>query len=135
MPYGRDLALSVERDERGPRLDIAVRGDLSTVEGDETALQSLLMRVLTARGELDRLGHPDYGSRLDRFLGSPLDSRNLRAVEALVAEALSADPRVVEVVGVHALASLSRPGSVDLLVDVLVDDGTRLRASLPVPED
>ena len=45
--------------------------DLARLEGIENLKQALLLRCLTARGELAPLGHRDYGSRLAGLIGEP----------------------------------------------------------------
>ncbi|HLF07689.1 MAG TPA: hypothetical protein VI893_11075 [Thermoplasmata archaeon] len=131
MGFGRDLGLILVEDEQGSRFDLRISrsGGLETVESDDCALQSILGRVATRRGELSRLGHADYGSLLDEFVGRPLDSASLRAIESLVRECLAGEPRITETLAVSAREASRTPGTVDLEVDVRIDNGRRLRVS------
>ena len=45
-------------------------GDLDTVSGRTNMAQAIVNRLLTRRGELSKLGHPDYGSRLHELVGN-----------------------------------------------------------------
>ncbi|MGV2388060.1 MAG UNVERIFIED_CONTAM: hypothetical protein LVR29_06225 [Microcystis novacekii LVE1205-3] len=40
-----------------------ILGDLGAIEGQTNLRQAILNRLLTRKGELAKLGHPDYGSR------------------------------------------------------------------------
>jgi len=53
--------------------------DLATQTGLANLVQSLIVRVLTERGELTALGHPNYGSRHHQLIGEPntVSNRNL----------------------------------------------------------
>jgi hypothetical protein len=69
---------------------------------------------------------------LDEFVGRPLDSASLRAIESLVREALAGDHRIVEVARASARQRAGSTGTVDLELDVMTDDGLILRARFPI---
>ena len=72
----------------GPARDFIVR------DGRENLAQALILRLLTPRGALASLGHPDYGSRLWELIGR-LKSDELRNLcRAFVLEAVAQEPRV-----------------------------------------
>jgi phage baseplate assembly protein W len=74
--------------------------DLALVDGRENLGQAIVIRLLTPRGELTPLAHPDFGCRLHTLIGrqNTATTRNLMKLHIL--EALQAEPRIAEVVGV-----------------------------------
>jgi phage baseplate assembly protein W len=96
--------LGGERARGGPDLR-AVRGhrvppdrtpqyDLANVEGIDNLRQALINRLLTRRGELTALGHPEYGSRLYELIGRPNSATQRNLAKLYVLEALAREPRV-----------------------------------------
>lgn len=73
------------------------RRDLLLVEGIDSARQMLVNRLMTRRGELAPLGHPDYGSRHHELIGEPNVARTRNLVKLHVLTALNAEPRVQKV--------------------------------------
>jgi phage baseplate assembly protein W len=68
--------------------------DLATLDGRENLAQALVLRLLTPRGTLGTLGHPDYGSRLAELIGER-KTETLRArCRAFVLECVAQEPRV-----------------------------------------
>jgi|SRR5882724_96940 phage baseplate assembly protein W len=68
--------------------------DLDRIAGRQNVAQALILRLLTPRGALAGLGHPDYGSRLSELIGR-LKSEELRNLcRAFVLEAVAQEPRV-----------------------------------------
>lgn len=86
----------------------AVR-DLATVTGVPAAEQLLVNRLMTQRGELAGLGHPDYGSRHHDYIGQPNIQRTRELVKLAVLEALGEEPRVEEVVAIRVYAPHEPP--------------------------
>jgi phage baseplate assembly protein W len=79
----------------GRRLDLAV------ISGRDNLGQAILMRLLTPRGELAPLGHPEYGSRLHELIGRQNTELTRNLVKLYVLDALQFEPRIeggVEVV-------------------------------------
>jgi phage baseplate assembly protein W len=72
--------------------------DLALATEVDQAAQLLVNRLMTARGELSPLGHPDYGSRHHELVGEPNTERTRNLVKLYVLEALRAEPRVARVV-------------------------------------
>ena len=54
------------------------------------------MRLLTPRGELAELGHPEYGSRLHELIGSPNSETRRSLAKLFVLESLAQEPRIDE---------------------------------------
>jgi phage baseplate assembly protein W len=77
-------------------------GDLDLATGADNIVQALTLRLLVRRGELARLGWPDFGSRLHELIGEPNIRRTHLRLMAFAREAVEADPRVVEVAQIRA---------------------------------
>jgi phage baseplate assembly protein W len=72
-------------------------GDLATVSNRENLAQAILNRLLTRKGELAKLGHPDYGSRLHTLIGE-LNNTRMQGFAALyIRECLAQEPRIQEI--------------------------------------
>lgn len=119
---GKDLKLSFEAAPEyvglGADLLVSRKGDLETVSGRESLGQALLHRLLTRRGELGDIGHPDYGSRLHELIGEPNNERTRELVRLYARECISQEPRVKDIVSLTATVS-SDPHVVVLDVTVL----------------
>jgi len=104
--FGNDLRVLRE----GPVEDVAgdldlirnIRGDLDKASGNDNVVQALLLRLLVRKGELERLGWPDYGSRLHELIGEPNNTRTQVKLMAFARAAVERDPRVLEVVAIQA---------------------------------
>jgi phage baseplate assembly protein W len=107
--YGRDLIVvpnfvahdaasldlsSTLRPRTRARRDDPQEFELTTWEGRENLAQALILRLLTPRGSLATLGHPDYGSRLWELIGRRKTEELRNLCRAFVLEALAAEPRV-----------------------------------------
>ena len=70
------------------------RGDLALESGRANLGQAAVMRLLTPRGELAALGHPEYGSRLHELIGAPNSATKRNLAKLHILEALAAEPRI-----------------------------------------
>jgi phage baseplate assembly protein W len=68
--------------------------DLGAVSGRENLGQSLILRLLTRRGALAPLGHPDYGSRLLDLIGQSNNETTRNLARLYTIEAVSQEARV-----------------------------------------
>jgi phage baseplate assembly protein W len=140
---GIDLRLLRDLDRvkssRDPGNDLAVRKrletgrvDLDTHAGADNLVQALLLRLLTPKGELAVLGHPDYGSRLEELIGE-LNSETIRnRAKLYTLEALTADPRVKQVLSVNVKQNSRDRTQVDIAVKLLaIDSDTPLNFVFP----
>jgi phage baseplate assembly protein W len=73
-------------------------GDIATVSGRENLAQALINRLLTRKGDLTRLGHPDYGSRLHSLIGELNNTRFRGKAEIFIRECLAREKRIAEIV-------------------------------------
>ncbi len=118
-PQHADVRLAF-RDDGSVDLGLAGR-DLDTVEGIDNLIQALKMRLLVGRGELARLGHPRYGSRVHELVGEPLDRQNLELLRRYVRQTILSDPRVAAIRSLEIRPLRSEPGAVDVFVIVEPD--------------
>lgn len=103
---GRDLATG-ERPGTG-----AI--DLATLHGTENIAQALLLRFLTAEGELAPLGHPRYGSRLHELIGEPNTEANRNLAKLYALRAVQREPRVERVLNANVRQRRDDRGGVDI---------------------
>jgi phage baseplate assembly protein W len=107
--------------------------DLGAVAGRENLGQAVILRLLTPRGALARLGHPDYGSRLIELIGGPnnVTTRNLARLFTL--EALQQEPRIREVIDLTVDTPPGQPDTIRLGLSLLpLDDDEALTLNLDV---
>ncbi|MDQ4043675.1 MAG: hypothetical protein M3118_07650 [Actinomycetota bacterium] len=74
--------------------------DLAVVNGRENLGQAIVVRLLTPRGELSELAHPEYGSRLHELIGRQNTETTRNLVKLFILESLQTEPRVEEVIEV-----------------------------------
>lgn len=114
-PYTHvDLQAAVSA-ERAPRAR-----DLSTVVGKANLVQSLILRLKTERGELESLGHPDYGSRHHRLIGEPNTEANRNLIKLYVLECLRQEPRLEAIRRIEVKAGAGRENRDKVSIDVTV---------------
>lgn len=99
--YGTDLKLIMETrpEYMGLGVDLLVnkKGDIQTASGRENLGQAILHRLLTRRGELGDIGHPDYGSQLHDLIGEPNNERTRELVRLYAKECIMQEPRVQDI--------------------------------------
>lgn len=101
-PFGTDLRLKLLHHRLRPVYTVVTQGnDLAVVGGADSLAQALTIRLLTPRGELTALGHPDYGSRLPELIGQPNTASRRNLATLYVLEALHAERRVAKVTSVE----------------------------------
>ena len=107
---GQDLDLGFVADEEGRvfsgpytyldlrtlfREDVAPRAtDIGVIKGKSNMVQSLIMRLQTEQGELEGLGHPNYGSKHHRLIGEPNVESNRNLLKLYVLDCLRQEPRL-----------------------------------------
>ncbi|MGB8698816.1 MAG: GPW/gp25 family protein [Thermosynechococcaceae cyanobacterium] len=72
-------------------------GDLATLSDRENLAQAILNRLLTRKGELAKLGHPDYGSRLHTLVGELNNQRTQGFAALYIQECLAQEPRIQKI--------------------------------------
>ncbi len=76
------------------------KNDLKLVDGSENLSQAILNRLFTRKGELENIGHPEYGSRLFKLIGEPNNRRTKALCELYVRECLEEENRIKEIVDI-----------------------------------
>jgi len=120
-----DLALQVKHRELRPVYDAQVvrqptpsgRGeavDFGLVSGRENLCQAIMIRLLTPRGELEALGHADFGSRVHELIGEGNTETNRNRLKLFILEALKREPRVEKVVELKVESSPGLRSTVDV---------------------
>ncbi len=101
--YTRDLAVSRARDNLG---------------------QAVMMRLLTPRGDLAHLGHPDYGCRLHELVGRVNTETNRNLARLYILESLQQETRIAEVESITVNPAAGRPSSIAIALQVLPLDAS-----------
>lgn len=114
--FGTDLRLM----EAAAAMDVVAdpTGDLAPVRGNENIVQALTMRLLVRKGELARLGWPNYGSRLHELIGEPNNQRTRTILMAHARTAIEQDPRVREVTDIEARVPEGERDTVRLNIEI-----------------
>jgi hypothetical protein len=149
---GRDLALTFTGPAGAPWVDgdfatetsygpdgAPAGTDLGVVGGVAAATQLLVNRLRTivdeqtGVGELQPLGHPQYGSRHESQIGQPNADRTRNLVKLYVLQALQQEPRIQQIVScVVAPWSPDQPDLVQIAVQlVLLDQDSPVNFVIP----
>lgn len=107
--------------------------DLKTATGRENLAQALILRLLTERGSLAPLGHPDYGSRLVELVGRRNNDTTRNLARLFTLEALNQEPRVEEVLDLRVEVVRDQPDVVRISFSVKpLDDEIALSLGLEI---
>lgn len=77
--------------------ELGQQQDLNRVDGRKNLAQAIVNRFYTRRGELTKLGHPSYGSRLYLLMGEPNNIRTRKLAELYIRECLEQESRIAEI--------------------------------------
>lgn len=124
----RSDALSIYRARTGTRREVLtsrslrVRDFTLTADRDNLA-QAITIRLLTPRGELAALAHPDYGSRLPELIGEQRTETHRNLAKLYILEALKQERRIAEVVTVEVTDNPGHRHRIDIFIQVRpIDD-------------
>ncbi|MEZ5401868.1 MAG: hypothetical protein R2729_19495 [Bryobacteraceae bacterium] len=127
--FGKDLRLLQNLDrqnsrERGSDLSVrprlrSGRFDLEVIDAVDNIRQALLLRFLTPVGEMEALGHPDYGSRLVELIGELNNERTRNRAKMFVLQALAGEPRVERVLSVRVDENRTDRTRIDITAELL----------------
>jgi len=92
--------------------------DLATTSGRDNLGQAITVRLLTPRGELAELGHPEYGSRLHELIGSPNSETRRSLTKLFVLESLAQEPRIEKIVRCDVAPAPGSRDRVDVVLEV-----------------
>ena len=99
-------------DARGTAWDFVLR------DGLENLAQAVILRLLTPRGELAALGHPEYGSRVHELIGTENTRSRRNLLRLHILEALKGEPRIDKVAELKVDPSPGARSTVDVLLRV-----------------
>ncbi len=121
----RDLAIRAAHRELRPvyRVDETLRAsqrerDFAARDGLENLAQAVILRLLTPRGELAGLGHPEYGSRVHELIGQHNDATRRNLLRLFILEALQFEPRIEKIAALEVVPSPGSRWTVDVLLRV-----------------
>lgn len=126
----RDLAIEAVHRELRPvyrpseRQRVAANGrrvewDFVPLDGKENLAQAVILRLLTPRGELAALGHPQYGARVHELIGQENNPRQRNLLRLYILDALQYEPRINKVVELKVEPSAGRRDTVEILLRVM----------------
>jgi len=92
--------------------------DMGVVSGDENLGQAIVTRLLTPRGELSGLAHPEYGSRLHELVGRQNTATVRNLIKLFILDSLQGEPRIEEVSEVTVTPAPGRRDGVSVLLRV-----------------
>lgn len=78
--------------------------DIAVTTGIDNIQQSLINRLMTRKGELAELGHPEYGSRHYELIGEQNTESNRNLIKFHILECLSHEPRIESILKAYAKA-------------------------------
>ena len=93
--------------------------DFSIVSGNDNLAQAITIRLLTPRGELTALAHPDYGSRLHELIGQPNTDNTRNLVRLYIIEALQQEVRIAEIIKLKVAQVPGTRDQLSVLLQVL----------------
>jgi phage baseplate assembly protein W len=122
-------ALSIYRARTNERREVLSRRSLKTrdfalVSGRENLAQAITIRLLTPRGELAALAHPDFGSRLPELIGKQRTETHRNLAKLYILEALKQERRIAEIVTVEVTDNPGHRHRIDIFIQVRPIDDT-----------
>lgn len=134
--YGRDFLVVSSKDDEGWIInDISFKrtGDFETVEGRDLMIQAIRHRLITRKGELASLGHPEYGSLLEDIVGEPNTQDTHRIIETLIRDCLKYESRIKNIISVTVFPSRKENDVVYISIHVeLTGDSNELKIAYPL---
>ena len=88
--------------------------DLGKSDDRDNLAQAVVIRLLTPRGDLSHLGHPDYGSRLHELVGRVNTETTRNLARLYILESLRNEARIEEVLDVIVQAAAGRRSSIEI---------------------
>lgn len=104
----RPVYAAAERETRAPARPGRLN-DFAVASGHKNLEQAIIVRLLTPRGELAPLGHPEFGSRLHELIGRENTDTTRNLVKLFILEALQLEPRIQSKVEVTVTAAQENP--------------------------
>ncbi len=125
--------LRLEFDRVGADL-VPGKGDLDVISGEDNLAQAIIHRLTTEEGELEDVGHADYGSRLYDIIGEPNNEMTRNRIRNTIRFALSQEPRIREVTEIRVRSDNHDPNLLYIAISV-VPEGEGRTLSITYPFD
>jgi phage baseplate assembly protein W len=103
--FFEDADVATRRRSDSPRRE----RDLALVDSLDNLTQAIANRLKTRQGELQALGHPEYGSRHHELIGQPNVERTRNLIKLYVLQALRHEPRIERVLAATVRAEHNPP--------------------------
>jgi phage baseplate assembly protein W len=127
---GTDLKLRF--DELGADVTVGSRNDLDIVEGEDNLAQAIIARLSTDEGELNDIGHADYGSRLHNVVGEINNEATRQRIKGVVRQCLAQEPRIKKVISINVFTVQKEPNRVNIEITILpIGSGVYLTVMYP----
>ena len=125
----QDIGLTLRHSELRPLYEVGTERrrvlpgeepslDIGSVGGDQNLGQAIITRLLTPRGELSGLAHPEYGSRLHELIGRQNTATVRNLIKLFILDSLQGEPRIGEVSEVTVTPAPGRRDGVSVLLRV-----------------
>lgn len=132
----QDIGLTLRHSELRPQYEVGTERrrvlpgeepalDIGSVSGDQNLGQAIVTRLLTPRGELSELAHPEYGSRLHELIGRQNTETVRNLIKLFILDSLQGEPRIAEVSEVTVTPTPGRRDGVSVLLRVVPVGATR----------
>ncbi len=119
----------VDADSVSHMVDGSLIRDWALNDGINNAVQAVIHRIKTVKGELADLGHPEYGSRHHELIGQPNTANNRNLIKLYLLQALAFEARIEKIhrAGIDFVAGRDRDKvNINLTLSFIGD---------PVPHD
>jgi phage baseplate assembly protein W len=125
----QDIGLTLRHSELRPLYEVGTERrrvlpgeepvlDMGSVSGDQNLGQAIVARLLTPKGELSGLAHPEYGSRLHELIGRQNTETTRNLIKLFILDSLQDEPRIEEVLDVTVEPIPGRRDAVSVLLRV-----------------
>jgi len=101
-------------------LDLCKVEDIATITGTDNVQQSLINRIMTRKGELTDLGHPEYGSNHHDLIGELNTESNRNLLKFHILECLSHEPRIEKIVRTQIKADTDNYALVRIYLEIKI---------------
>jgi phage baseplate assembly protein W len=110
--------------EVGADLRATKKGDYDTIAAEDNLAQAIITRLATDEGELDDIGHADFGSRLFEVIGEINNATTRNRIKALVRQCLTQERRVKKIISINVSTNPYDSQSVDIEMTILPIKGS-----------
>lgn len=94
--------------------------DIAKITEIDNLQQSIINRIMTKKGELDALGHPEYGSKHHDMIGELNTESNRNLIKFHILECLSHEPRIERILRTEVKADTDNRGFVRIYLEIKI---------------